>query len=102
MQIPIADAIHQLREQLRQAILDGRDQDIVFTPNGVEIELGVNFTTEAEAGGGFKIFAVLDMSTKAGVTRESEHKIKLSLSVADRNGNPLKVRSDAAPRDLPR
>jgi hypothetical protein len=102
MQIPISEAIQQLRSDLREAILEGKDQDIVFTPNGIEIELGVNFATEAKAGGGFKLFAVLDLSAEGKVSRESQHKVKLSLSVADRSGNPLKVRSDAIPRDLPR
>jgi Trypsin-co-occurring domain 2 len=84
MQIPLSDAIQQLRDELRKAILEGEDQDIIFTPNGIDIELGISFATEAK------------------VNRESEHKIKLSLSVADKNGQPLKVRSHAVPKDLPR
>jgi hypothetical protein len=54
MQVPLADAIQQLRDELREAILGGRDKDIVFTPNEIELELGINFTAEAIAGGGFK------------------------------------------------
>jgi hypothetical protein len=34
MQIPLTDAIQQLRDELREAILEGKDKDIVFTPNG--------------------------------------------------------------------
>jgi hypothetical protein len=102
MQIPISEAIQQLRSDLRDAVLEGKNQDIVFTPNGVEIELGVTFATEAKAGGGFKLFALLDLSTEGKIGRESQHKIKLSLAVSDRNGNPLKVRSDTLPSDLPR
>jgi Trypsin-co-occurring domain 2 len=102
MQIPLSDAIQQLRDELRKAILEGKDQDIIFTPNGIDIELGVSFSAEAKAGGGFKLLAFLDLSAEAKVNRESQHKIKLSLSVADKNGQPLKVRSDAVPHDLPR
>jgi Trypsin-co-occurring domain 2 len=102
MQIPLSDAIQQLRDELRKAILEGEDQDIIFTPNGIDIELGISFATEAKAGGGFKLLAFLDLSAEAKVNRESEHKIKLSLSVADKNGQPLKVRSHAVPKDLPR
>lgn len=36
-QIPLSDAIQQLRDQLREAILEGKDQDIVFTPNSIDI-----------------------------------------------------------------
>jgi len=102
MQIPLTDAIQQLRDELRGAILEGKDQDIVFTPNGIEIELGVSFSAEAKAGGGFKLFAFLDLSAEAKATRGSQHKIKLSLSVADKNGQPIKVRSDAVPKGLPK
>jgi Trypsin-co-occurring domain 2 len=102
MQIPISDAIQQLRDELRKAILEGKDQDIIFTPNGIDIELGVTFETEAKAGGGFKVLALLDISAEARVNRESQHKIKLSLSVTDRNLKPLKVRAGSLPQDLPK
>jgi hypothetical protein len=102
MQILLSDAIQQLRDELREAILEGRDQDIVFTPNGVDLELGITFGTEAKAGGGFKLLAFLDLSAEAKASRESQHKIKLSLAVADKNGQPIKVRSDAVPKGLPR
>jgi hypothetical protein len=101
-QIPLSDAIQQLRDELREAILDGKDQDIVFTPNTIDIELSVNFSVEAKAGGGFKLLAFLDISGEAKTGRESEHKISISLSVADRNGQPIKVRSDAVPKGLPK
>jgi NTP-dependent ternary system trypsin peptidase co-occuring protein len=100
-QIPISDAIEQLRDQLREAILEGKDQDIVFTPNSVEIELAVTFRAEAKASGGFKLLALLDMSGEASVGRESQHKIKMSLSVADGNGLPIKIRSNKIRKGLP-
>jgi hypothetical protein len=37
MQIPLSNAIQQLRDQLREAILEGKDKDIGFTPNGIDI-----------------------------------------------------------------
>lgn len=101
MQIPLADAIRQLRDEIREAILEGKDQDIVFTPNGVEIELEVSFAAEVRAGGGAKLFAFIDVSAEAKASREKQHKIRLSLSVADKNGQPIKVRSDKLPKGLP-
>jgi len=57
-QMRLNEAIKQLREELRTA---GRDresaQDIVFTVDKVELELGVTFGLEAEAGVGFKLLA---------------------------------------------
>jgi Trypsin-co-occurring domain 2 len=101
MQIPLSDAIQQLRDELREAILEGKDKDIVFTPNGIDIELAINFKAEAKGEGKVKLLALLDLSTGATASRESQHKIKLSLSVADKDGNPLKVRSDAVRSGLP-
>jgi hypothetical protein len=100
MLVPVAKAIKQLRDQLREAILEGRDQDIVFTPNAIELELGVTFTAEAEAGGSFKVLAFLDLSAEGKASRESQHKIRLSLAVADKDGNPIKVRSTTVPEDV--
>jgi len=99
--IPLSEAIEQLRDELRKAILEGNDQDIIFTPNTIDIELGVSFSTEAKAGGGLKLLTFIDVSGEAKAARESQHKIKLSLSVADKEGKPIKVlRSDGVPEDL--
>jgi hypothetical protein len=101
-QIPLSDAIQQLRDQLREAVIEGADKDIVFTPNSIDIELAVTFKAEAKAGGGFKLLAFLDISGEATAGRESQHKINISLSVADKKGQPIRVRSDAVRKGLPR
>jgi hypothetical protein len=101
-EIPLSDAIQQLRDQLRDAVLEGKDQDIVFTPNSIDVELAVTFKAEAKASGGFKLLAFLELSGEASASRESQHKIKISLSVADRNGQPIKVRSEAVRKGLPK
>ena len=100
MQILLSDAIQQLRDELRQAVLDGRGQDVVFTPRGIELELAITFATEAKAGGGFKLLAFLDLSGEIKSSDSSQHKIKLMLDVADKNGNPIKVRSSEQPSKL--
>ena len=100
-EIPLPDAIEQLRDQLREAIIEGADKDIVFNPNSIDIELAVTFKAEVKTGGGFKLLAFLDLSGEASAGRESQHKIKISLSVADRTGKPIKVRSDAERKGLP-
>jgi hypothetical protein len=98
--IPLADAISQLRDQLRLAIIEGSGQDIVFTPKEVELELAVTFEVEAEASGGFKLLALLDLSAKGAVTRGQDHKLTLRLDVANAKGEPIKVRSDILPSGL--
>jgi len=97
MQVPLVEAIRQLRDELREAIVEGQDKDIVFTPSGIELELGITFTTEAKAGAGLKVLALLDLSAEGEASRESQHKIRLSLNVADKNGQPIKVRAAKVP-----
>jgi hypothetical protein len=100
MQITLADAIKQLRDDLREAVLEGQGQDIVFTPRGVELELAITFGTELKAGGGFKLLAFLDLSAEAKSSDSSQHKIKLTLDIADKDGKPLKVSSAEQPRRI--
>jgi hypothetical protein len=100
MQMSLAEAISQLRDELREAILEGKGQDVVFTPEHVELELAISLGTELKAGGGLKLLAFLDLSAEAKKSDASAHRIKLTLAVADGDGNPIKVSSAKVPRGL--
>jgi len=100
MSVTLSEAIQQIREELGKAILAGMDQSIVFTPTNIELELGITFAIEAKAGSGYKLLTFLDISGEGKVYRESQNKIKLSLSVSDKEGNPLKVRAESLPGGL--
>src|SRR4051794_28856296 len=93
MQVPLSEAIAQLRHELRIAVQEGHDKDIRFVPKSIELELEVTFGIEAKAGGGFKLLALLDMSAEAKASRSSAHKLKLVLDVTDRDLKPLTVSS---------
>jgi hypothetical protein len=98
--LPLSEAIAQLRESLRYAVLEGKDKDIVFAPKEIELELGITFGTEAKVGGGVKLLAFLDLSAEAKTSDSHQHKIKLKLEVTDKAGKPLKVRSSKLPAGL--
>jgi len=97
MQVSLAEAIRQLRDEIRAAVVEADGQDIVFVPQSIDLELSISFTTELKAGGGLKLLALLDLSTEAKQSDSSAHKIKLSLSVGDKDGQPIKV----TPKKLP-
>lgn len=78
---------------MRSAIAEGRGQDIIFKPGPIEMEFGVTFETEADASGGFKILAFLDLSAEAKASRSSAHTVKLTLEPLDRDLKPILVRS---------
>jgi hypothetical protein len=100
MRVTLADAIKQLRDELREAVLESKGQDIVFTPEAIELELGITFDTEVKAGGGFKLLAFLDFSAEAKTGNSNQHRVKLTLKATDDKGTPLKVRSKQLPKGL--
>jgi hypothetical protein len=91
MQVLLSDAIAQLRDELRKAVLEGDDQDIVFVPTEIELELSVTLEAETKAGGGLKWF--VDVSAEASASRSNANKVTLKLQAADKDGHPLKVSS---------
>jgi hypothetical protein len=93
MSIPLSEAIAQLRDELRKAVLERKDEGIIFVPRQIELELGVTLETEAKAGGGFKLLVLVDVSAEAKATRSSAHKVKLILDVTDAELKPIKVLS---------
>jgi hypothetical protein len=96
--LSLREAISQIRNELRMAVLESSDQDIVFTPKSVELELGLTFSAETEVGGAVKLLAFLDLSGKSKQSEGTQHKVKLTLDVADGHGNPIKVRARKVPR----
>lgn len=91
MPVLLSDAIAQLRDELRQAVLEGDDQDIVFVPTEIELELSVTLEAETKAGGGFKWF--VDVSGETSASRSNAHRVTLKLQAADKDGRQLKVSS---------
>ncbi len=89
--ITLAHAIRELRAQLAEAAVEGEKAAIRFVPKSVEVELGITFEAEAEAGGGFKLFSLIDLSAKAKAGQESTHKVKLTLEPVGRDDKPLKI-----------
>ena len=94
MSVSLSEAIAQLRNELREAILESGDDDIVFVPTEIELDLGVTWEGETKAGGGFKLLTFVDLSTEARAARSSAHKVKLKLQVTDADLQPIKVASN--------
>jgi len=94
--VTLAQAIRELRAQLVEAASEGEKTEIRFIPKSVDVELGITFNVEAEAGGGFKLFSLIDLSGKATAGNESAHKVKLTLEPVGRNREPVLI-SDTKP-----
>lgn len=89
--VTVAEAIRQLRSQLAEAATEGESAPIRFVPKSVEVELGITFSVESEAGGGFRLFSLLDLSGKAKAANENAHKLKLTLEPVDAGGKPVLI-----------
>lgn len=90
-QISLVQAIRELRTQLEQAAKEGKDASFRFVPKTVEVELGISFTIEGEAGCGVKIFSLVDLSGKTKGSDASTHRIKLTLEPVDPGGKPINI-----------
>jgi hypothetical protein len=96
--VTVADAVRELRSHLLEATNEGVDQAIRFMPKSVEVELGITFSLEAEASGGFKLWSLIDLSGKGKIGDESTHKVKLVLEPVGRDGKPTLIGSTVLER----
>jgi len=91
--VTLAEAIGELRKQILVAVSEGANQPIRFMPETVEVELSINFNVEAEAGGGFKLLSLVDLSAKTKVGDQSTHKVKMVLKPVGLDGKPIPISS---------
>jgi hypothetical protein len=88
--IPLADAIADLRSELAQAIAEGFDKDIRFKPGSIEIELSLEIKKEGTGKGSVK-FWVVDAGGEIKAAQTQTHKIKLNLQLVDKEGRDLLI-----------
>jgi hypothetical protein len=89
--VTLVEAIRELRAQLTEAEAEGVDAEIHFVAKAIEVELAIIFDLKAEGGGGFRLFSLVDLSSKAGMGNQNSHKVKLTLEPVGRSG-PVRVR----------
>lgn len=90
-EIGIAEAIAAVREELATAVDQGADATFQFPIDGVELEFQVGVTTEGETGGKAR-FWVLEWGASGSHSRESTHRVKVTLGApVGSDGNVVKV-----------
>lgn len=83
--IELSEMLGQLRKELSKAQGDGRDSELKFLIEDIEIELQVATTQSGEGGGGVKI-AVVSFGAKVNASKVDTQKLKLKLKLEDREG----------------
>ena len=83
--VGIAEAIRHLRAELEAAQAEGSGRSLRFAMEKIELQLSIDFTKGAEAGGGFKLFSFVDVSAKGKAEEKSGHTLKLTMSIKGDN-----------------
>ena len=89
--ITLSEAIRAIRAELQESALASQGERIRFVPKAVDIELTVTFSCENEAGGGFRLLSLIDLSGKAKTGDANSHKIKVTLEPVSADNSPVLV-----------
>jgi len=100
--VTVLEAIRDLHGQLEEAAKEavkraeeakkrGEPELVQLVAKSVEVELAITFSLEKEAGGGFRLFSLVDISGKAKASDQTTHKVKLVLEPVGSEG-PVRVR----------
>jgi len=84
-QVRLSDAIGQLRAELEGTIEADKHSPVAFRAGPVELEFQVAFEATASADAGVRVW-VLSAGAKGEATRSTSHRLKVSLTPADRQG----------------
>ncbi|MFJ4091859.1 trypco2 family protein [Kitasatospora sp. NPDC089913] len=91
MDVPLADAVAAVRDELLEAAARAVDDPrVVFAVGPVEMEFEVELRAEAKAEVGFKLWAV-GAETEAGFSRARTHRVSFTLAPKRPDGSDLLV-----------
>jgi len=79
-EVPLAEAITKLREELRQAMDDGDGESLKFELDSVALELEVGVTTTGGADAKAGLWSVVTLGSSVERSRGSVHKLTLTLT----------------------
>jgi hypothetical protein len=79
-EVPLADAITNLRSELQKAIAAGDGEQLRFELDEVVLELNVSFATSGHADAKVGLWTVLTTGVSADHSRGSTHRLTLTLS----------------------
>jgi hypothetical protein len=91
--IPLADAISALRQEIIAAAESGRGKQVRFKVESLELELQVAASKEAGVDGGIR-FWVISIGGKTAKTTERTHSVKISLVPRTAEGGDLDLSSN--------
>ncbi|MFI1067737.1 trypco2 family protein [Streptomyces spororaveus] len=101
MDVPLADAVAAVRDELLEAAARaGEDPGVVFAVGPVEMEFEVELRADTKAKGKFKLWAV-GAEVEAGISRGRTHRVSFTLTPKRPDGTDLLVHSTQERPDGP-
>ncbi|HEY0012136.1 MAG TPA: trypco2 family protein [Allosphingosinicella sp.] len=100
--IELSDFIGQLRRELTEAVTAGKDAELRFVANSVELELQVAAETKKDGSGklSFKVFGIgAEGGGGLTIAGTQTHKITLTMALVDKEGNSPFIRAAAGDAD---
>ncbi|MCC5614554.1 hypothetical protein LC605_05570 [Nostoc sp. CHAB 5836] len=88
--IKLSDAIENLREELRLAQEKGKNKNLQFDTQLIELELEISAEDESGASGKINWY-IFGGGVDAKAKDASKHKLKLTLRAVDASGQPIRV-----------
>lgn len=97
-EVPLAEAIANLRAELQEAIAAGAGEELRFELGEVVLELDVALTASGEVKGKVSAWKVLTAEASAELARASTHRLTLTLTprLAGAPGETVSVGDDEA------
>ncbi|MFI6598715.1 trypco2 family protein [Nonomuraea sp. NPDC050536] len=94
--VGLAQAIEVVRAELSAAMTEGDGERLQFDVGTVDLEFSVQVRREAEGKAGIKVW-VVEAGASGGVSKESTHTVKVSLTPIDtKTGGAPRVRDEVA------
>lgn len=97
MEIELADAVAALRDELIEAVGRGVGSSVGFVVGPIELEFGVELKADVKVKSGFKAW-VVSADVEGGVSRGRTHRVKVTLTPQDENGQDLRVGANTVRR----
>jgi Trypsin-co-occurring domain 2 len=91
--LPLADMLQALRQEIQTAMLEGENQPVRFQIAKADLEMQIAVSRDREVKGGIKIW-VLSADAKATSATKVTHTLKLSLDVTSATGHDVIVHSE--------
>ena len=88
--IKLSDAIENLREELKLAQEKGKNQNLQFDLQSIELELEVIAEDESKVSGKINWY-IFGGGVDSKEKDASKHKLKLTLKAVDAKGQPIRV-----------